>query len=134
MCDTYLFNLFISYKSEKIKLIQSFKNDIIHISMQKVATIVQFIYTFRLVKSYKSFHVRLSLEILQNHSQKQPPEVFHKKFFSNILRHSQENTCVGVSFLIKLQAISPVTLLKHGLKRDSNTDISCDYREIYNNT
>ena len=65
---------------------------------------------------------------------KQPPEVFHKKFFSNILRHSQENTCVGVSFLIKLQAIRPVTLLKLRLKRGSNTDISCDYQEIYNNT
>ena len=55
--------------------------------------------------------------------------MFHKKFFSNIFRYSQENTCVGVSFLIKLQVISPVTLLKHGLKRGSNTDISCDSRE-----
>ena len=133
MCDSYLFNLFISYKSEKIKLIRSFKNRIIpYFNAESCHDLA--IYSFRLVKSYKSFHVRLPLEILQNHSQKQPPEVFHKKFFSNILRHSQENTCVGVSFLIKLQAISPVTLLKHGLKRDSNTDISCDYREIYNNT
>ena len=32
--------------------------------------------------------------------QKQPPEVFLK-----ILLISQENTCVGVSFLIKLQAL-----------------------------
>ena len=31
LCDSYLFNLFISYKSEKIELIQSFKNRIIHI-------------------------------------------------------------------------------------------------------
>ena len=128
--------LISSYKSEKIELIWSFKNHIIHVSIQKVAKVSQF--TFRLVKSYKLFSVRPPLEILRNfqknHFQKQPPEVFHKKFFSNILRYSQENTCVGVSFLIKLQAISPVTLLKHGLKRDSNTDISCDYREIYNNT
>ena len=34
--------LFISYKSEKTELVQSFKNCIIHISMQKVATISQF--------------------------------------------------------------------------------------------
>ena len=58
--------------------------------------------------------------------------MFHKKFFSNISRYSQEKTCVGVSFLIKLQAISPVTLLKHGFKRDSKTDICCDYRETPN--
>ena len=117
MCDTYLFNLFISYKSEKIKLIQSFKNDIIHISMQKVATILQFIYTFRLVKSYKSFHVRLSLEILQNHSQKQPPEVFHKKFFSNILWHSQENICVGVSFFNKVAGYQSCNFIKTWIKK-----------------
>ena len=42
LCDSYLFNLFISYKSEKIELIRSFRNDIIYISMQKVATILQF--------------------------------------------------------------------------------------------
>ena len=35
--------LISSYKSEKIELIQSFKNRIIHIPMQKVATILQFI-------------------------------------------------------------------------------------------
>ena len=91
------------------------------------------IYTFISVKSYKLFLQKL-LEIAQNHSQKQPPEVSHKRFFSNILRYSQENICVGVSFSITLQAISPVTLLKHGLNRDSKTDIFCDYREIYNNT
>ena len=55
------------------------------------------------------------------YGKKMPPEVFHKNFFSNILRHSQENTSAGVSFLIKLQAISPVTLLKHGLKGDFYT-------------
>ena len=37
----------------------------------------------------------------------------------NILWYSKENICVGVSFLIKLQVISPITLLT----RDSNTDI-----------
>ena len=125
-----------SYKSEKIELIWPFKNYIIHFSMQKVAKVSQF--TFRLIKSCKLFHVRPPLEILRNvqknHFQKQPPEVFHKKFFSNILRYLQENTCVGISILLKLQANSLLTLIKHWLKRDFKTDISCDYREIYNNT
>ena len=35
--------LISSYRSEKIELIRSFKNRIIHISMQKIATISQFI-------------------------------------------------------------------------------------------
>ena len=36
-----------------------------------------------------------------------------------ILQYSQKNTCVGAYFLIKLQAIKPVTLLR----RDSKTNI-----------
>ena len=89
-----------------------------HISMQKVATISQFISSGQLNHTNCSVQDRLQkfLEILQNHSQKQPHEVFHKKLFSNILRYSQENTCVGVQFLIKLQAISSVALLKHRQK------------------
>ena len=35
--------------------------------------------------------------------QKQPQEVFYKKVFLKISQNSQENTCAGVSFLIKLQ-------------------------------
>ena len=37
-----------------------------------------------------------------------------KKVFLEIVQNSQENTCVGVSFLIKLQAsgLRPATLLK----------------------
>ena len=42
ICMTLIW-LISSYKSEKIELIRSFKNRIIHISMQKVATISQFI-------------------------------------------------------------------------------------------
>ena len=42
-----------------------------------------------------------------------------KKTVIKILQISQKNTCFGVSFLIKLQALRPVTLLK----RDSNTII-----------
>ena len=46
-------------------------------------------------------------------------EVFYKKnLFLKIWQHSQENTYVKFSFLIKIQAFSwPATLLK----RDSNT-------------
>ena len=36
--------------------------------------------------------------------QNQPPEVFCKKVFLEILQNSQENTCARVSFLIKLQS------------------------------
>ena len=43
-----------------------------------------------------------------------------KYVFFKILRYSQENTCVGISFLIKLQALRPTTLLK----RDSYTGAS----------
>ena len=43
---------------------------------------------------------------------------------------SQEYTCVGVSFLTKLQSFSSTTLLK----RDFNTGISCGYWKIFSNT
>ena len=47
-------------------------------------------------------------------------ETFYKKilFLKNYL-YSQENNCVGVSFLIKMQTFSPETLLK----RNSNIDV-----------
>ena len=41
-----------------------------------------------------------------------------RKFFLKISQHSQENTCFGISFLIKMQAFRAPALLK----RDSNTD------------
>ena len=50
--------------------------------------------------------------------QKQPPEVFYeKKVFLEISQNSQKNTCVRVTFLIKLQAsgLTPATLLKKSL-------------------
>ena len=40
-----------------------------------------------------------------------------RKFFLKISQHSQENTCFGISFLIKMQAFRAPALLK----RDSNT-------------
>ena len=42
-----------------------------------------------------------------------------KKLFLKILQYSQENIWVGVSFLMKMQAFSPLALLK----RDSNTGV-----------
>ena len=42
-----------------------------------------------------------------------------KKRFLKILQWSQESTCVGVYFLMKMLALSPVTFLK----RDSNTGV-----------
>ena len=44
--------------------------------------------------------------------------MFFKIGVYKISQYSQENTCVGVSFLITLQAFTLATLLK----RDSNTD------------
>ena len=41
-------------------------------------------------------------------------EVFYKKMFLKISQNPKENTCVGVSFLIKLQAWK----LQFYLKRD----------------
>ena len=40
---------------------------------------------------------------LAHKCEKQPPEVFFKKIFFNILQNSQGNTCVWVFFLIKLR-------------------------------
>ena len=75
--------------------------------------------------SHKFFCTDLSkvkLEILWNSS-----TIFRSthrrcsiKTFLKILQYSQKNTCVGVSFLINLQPIRPVTLLIRG----SNTIIS----------
>ena len=47
--------------------------------------------------------------------------------FLKISQNSQENTCAGVSFLIKLQKSG----LQHYLKRDSSTGEFC---KIFNNT
>ena len=71
---------------------------------------------------YSSAQIYLELKILKNSS-----TIFRssyrrcsiKKLFLKILWYSQENTCVGVSFLLKLWAFRPLTILK----RDFNTDI-----------
>ena len=59
---------------------------------------------------YKFFCTSLSkveLEILRNSStvlRSSHPRCSIKKLFLKILRHSQEDTCVGIYFLIKFQA------------------------------
>ena len=55
---------------------------------------------------------------------------FTRKLFLKILQYSQENTCVGISFLIKMQAFRAPALLK----RDSNTGVFCKHWEIFKNT
>ena len=56
--------------------------------------------------------------ILHSIEKKQLPEVFFKKkVFLEISQNPQENTCVRVSFLIKLQACRSATLLKKRLWR-----------------
>ena len=46
-----------------------------------------------------------------------------RKLFLKISQYSQENTCVGISFLIKMQAVRPPALLK----RVSNTGVFCEH-------
>ena len=64
--------LFISYKSEEIELtdllriVSSTFKCYPHLNVENWYDFA--IYTFRLVKSYKSFHVRPPLEILRNSS------------------------------------------------------------------
>ena len=53
------------------------------------------------LQTYRSSHSQMFFEI---------------DMFSRILQNSQENTCVGVSILIKLQA-PPATILKQRLRR-----------------
>ena len=38
--------------------------------------------------------------------------ILEKKLFLKIFQYSQENTSVGVTFIIKLQALNPATLSK----------------------
>ena len=79
------------------------------------------------------FHVRPPLEILRNSSKPFSEAAIggvpQKVFFKHFKIFTGKHLYWGL-FLIKLQAISPVTSSKHGLKRDSKTDVSCDYHEI----
>ena len=53
-----------------------------------------------------------------------------RKLFLKISQYSQENTCVEISFLIKMQAFRASALLK----RDSKADVFCEHWEIFKNT
>ena len=53
-----------------------------------------------------------------------------RKLFLKVSQYSQENTCVGISFLIKMQAFRVPALLK----RDSNAGVFCEHWEIFKNT
>ena len=54
------------------------------------------------------------------------PEVFCKKVFLEISQNSQENTCVAVSFLIKLQALACNFIKKETLAQV----FSCEFFKI----
>ena len=53
-----------------------------------------------------------------------------RKLFLKILQYSQEDTCVGISYSIKIQAFRAPVLLK----RDSNTGVFYEHWEIFKNT
>ena len=53
-----------------------------------------------------------------------------RKLFLKLSHYSLENTCVGISFLMKMQAFRPAALLK----RDSNTGVFCEHWESFKNT
>ena len=56
--------------------------------------------------------------------------MFFKKVFLKSWQISQENTCVVVSFLIKLKTFCPPTWLK----KDSNKSVSCEICKSFRNT
>ena len=49
--------------------------------------------------------------------------MFHKKLFLKILQYSQESNCVGISFLIKMQAFRTPALLKRNSKAGAFANI-----------
>ena len=58
----------------------------------------------------------------------QPPEMFYKKVFFEILQNLQQNTCVRVSFLTRLQALDcSFNKKRHG------TGAFCKFWEISKN-
>ena len=53
-----------------------------------------------------------------------------KKGYSKISQYLLENICVGISFLMKIQAFRLSALLK----RDPNTGVFCEYWEMFKDT
>ena len=101
-----------------------------------MSSFIYYITSLQIFHFYEFFCRNISqveLEILRNSSaifRSSHRGVPERKLFSNILWYSQENTCVEVYFLIKLQAIRYALLLK-----ETPTQIfSSEYREIYKKT
>ena len=62
-------------------------------------------------------------------------DVSVKKVFLQILQNSQENTCVKVSFLIKLLACNCLTQVYNFIIKEAPTqEFSCEFSEIFKNT
>ena len=73
----------------------------------------------------------ISLNLLERHqTEAVAQECSVKQVLSEILQNSQENTCVKVSFLIKLQAQACYFILKETLAQV----FSCEFCEISKNT
>ena len=68
--------------------------------------------------------------ILSSHKSIMNRKCSTRKLFLKISQYSQENTCVGISFLIKMQVFRAPALLK----RDSNRGVFCEHWEIFKNT
>ena len=68
--------------------------------------------------------------ILSSHKSIMNRKCSTRKLFLKISQHSQENICVRISFLIKMQVFRAPALLK----RDSNTGVFCEHWEIFKNT
>ena len=68
--------------------------------------------------------------ILSSHKNIMNRKCSTRKLFLKILQYSQENTCVRISFLIKMQVFRPPALLK----RNSNTGVFCEHWKIFKNT
>ena len=64
--------------------------------------------------------------ILSSHKSIMNRECSKRKLFLKIPQYSQENTCVGISFLIKMQVFRPPALLK----RESNTSAIADIEKF----
>ena len=95
------------------------------------------IYTFRLVKSYKSFRIRLPLEILRNFSkpfsEAATGGVPQNVFFKHFKIFSGKQLCWGL-FFNKVAGHQSCNFIKTWIKKRPQNSYFLWYREIYNNT
>ena len=134
MYDSYLVNPFIQISKGRIHSIfeESYHT---HLNAERCHDFA--IYTFRLVKSYKLFRVRPPLEFLKilqkPFSEAATGGVPQKVFFKHFNIFTGKHLCWGL-FFNKVAGHQPCDFIKTWILRDSRTDISCDYWEIYYNT